>query len=386
MSKGWLGVLTLVAMPAFGDAGSGAEVGFPCPDGWTACEVDGERIEPVGRTDSSGRPLLADARVGWFDLEATTTFSPFQRVTEHAAPVRPEPAPVRPVPPPKQPAIVTPVAPVEVVVPAPVVAEEPVEPVLSDVAPAEEPVPPVPEQPVVVDATDAVETPADPVDGEKSGNDDDGTTSIDDDGVAKIGVPETPCPPLVDLEPHALLGALSPEELRCAERALAEADRQTARDKASRLLITNAYGAGDTAGWAALLKNHLETIDQSDPALVYRYALHQQRAGHPAEAIRWSEVALENRTIWTGSAYVRNVNGLYKLRAAAGQDRWKEATARYEASPTAEASEEADALRARAKVYAREWLEYARQAGLDTTVATDLCVSTAGTTTYCDAP
>ena len=207
----------------------------------------------------------------------------------------------------------------------------------------------------------------------------------EDDGVAVLQI-DAPCPDLIDLEPHALLGTLTPQERACAETALATADRQTGKDKASRLLISNAYAAGDTEQWAALLKSHLETIDQSDPAMVYRYALHQQRRGHSADAIRWSEVALENRTIWTGSSYVRNVNGLYKLRAAAGQSRWKAATERYQASPTPETSAEVDDLRSRARVYAREWLEYAREAGLDTTVAYDLCVSTAGTTSYCEAP
>jgi len=56
---------------------------MPCHDGWAACLVDGDEISPDTVTDSAGRPLPSDMRVGWFDLAATSAFDPFHGLSDY---------------------------------------------------------------------------------------------------------------------------------------------------------------------------------------------------------------------------------------------------------------------------------------------------------------
>ena len=56
---------------------------FPCADGWMACKVDGEAVTPDLRADGSGMPLPANMRIGWYDLKATSAFSPFTTLSEY---------------------------------------------------------------------------------------------------------------------------------------------------------------------------------------------------------------------------------------------------------------------------------------------------------------
>ncbi|HHO50461.1 MAG TPA: hypothetical protein ENK18_06190, partial [Deltaproteobacteria bacterium] len=44
---------------------------YPCPDGWTACVVWDQRLDPEWRGDP------ADQRITWFELAPTAAFTPF---------------------------------------------------------------------------------------------------------------------------------------------------------------------------------------------------------------------------------------------------------------------------------------------------------------------
>ena len=101
--------------------------------------------------------------------------------------------------------------------------------------------------------------------------------------------------------------------------------------------------------------------------------------------IRWSDVALENRTVWTGATYTSRVYSLYKFRTIASQKLWKSAEDELSSIPTQDAREKAEHWRDQTKVYAREWYEYAKLAGKDTTTALQVCMSAAGTREYCEA-
>jgi hypothetical protein len=68
---------------------------LPCQDGWMACLVGAERVDPGFREDTRGRPVLGDARIAWFDLAATPVFSPFVGLSAYPVP------PPRPPPPPR---------------------------------------------------------------------------------------------------------------------------------------------------------------------------------------------------------------------------------------------------------------------------------------------
>lgn len=194
------------------------------------------------------------------------------------------------------------------------------------------------------------------------------------------------CGDLVKLEPAALMGNLQEGEIRCLETALARADRQTVKDKISRVLMADSWAKGDTHRWETIVRRHLTDIDRSDPDLCYKFALYTSKLGpdYLDETMHWVDMALENRSIWTGELHVKRVYALYKLRAVAAQSKWEFLEERFAREPSAENGQERDEARSKAKTSAREWLEYARTAGRDTTAAMQLCVSAAGTNTFCE--
>jgi hypothetical protein len=214
-----------------------------------------------------------------------------------------------------------------------------------------------------------------------------GGISVKPPAAAAAAPQDASCDNLSKLEPQAMLGKLNDGQIACLEGSYASAPKQTDKDKISRLLMANAYGKGDTRSWEKLIKRHLEEIDQSDPDLCYKYALHLSKggAGRAPGVIRWSNVALENRTVWTGDTYVSRVSALYKLRAAAAQSIWKAAEEEYAKNPSEDLKKKVEDSRNQTKVFAREWYEYMKSAGKDTTTALQLCISAAGTKDYCEA-
>lgn len=79
----------------------GLNPAFPCQDGWMGCIQDGQTVQPEVQTDSQGFPRPADLRIGWFDLEPTSGFSPFTGLSAYPEgpakriqPDAPEPQPV----------------------------------------------------------------------------------------------------------------------------------------------------------------------------------------------------------------------------------------------------------------------------------------------------
>ncbi|MBW1880660.1 MAG: hypothetical protein JRJ84_20070 [Deltaproteobacteria bacterium] len=194
------------------------------------------------------------------------------------------------------------------------------------------------------------------------------------------------CDNLVRLEPSAMMGRLTNEQIACLEASLAAADKQTTKDKISRVLMANSWAKGDKRTWESLVKRHLEEIDQSDPDLCYKYALFLSKkgAGRAWGVIKWADVSLENRTAWVGETYKSRVYNLYKLRASAGQDLWKSAEEKHAAAPTDETQSAVEEARGRTKTYSREWYEYAKASGKDTTKALQLCISAAGTAAFCE--
>jgi len=183
-----------------------------------------------------------------------------------------------------------------------------------------------------------------------------------------------------------MIGRLSDDQVACLEASFADAERQTDKKKISLVLIANANGKGDRRTWEKLIRRHLEEIDQSDPDLCYAYAAHLARRG-PSRAqsvIRWAGVALENRSQWVGETHKSRVYSLYKLRAVASNALWQQAEERHAAAPGAETEQAVERTRGQTKTFSREWYEYAKEAGKDTTTPLQLCVSAAGTSEFCE--
>lgn len=211
----------------------------------------------------------------------------------------------------------------------------------------------------------------------------------EDDGafdMAAMFREEADCGDLVSLEPAALLGRLSDEEVICLEDALAASERQTYKKKVSLLLMADSWAKEDSHRWATIAERHLERIDRSDPDLCYKFARYLAREGpqNAMQAIRWADVALENRTRFPpGDTTVARVYGLMKLKAVVSAQRWQHSESDYASSATAELDQQREDARNEAKTMAREWLEFARDAGKDDTVAYQLCVAAAGAADYC---
>ena len=211
----------------------------------------------------------------------------------------------------------------------------------------------------------------------------------EDDGafdMAAMFREEADCGNLVSLEPAALLGRLSDEEVICLEDALAASERQTYMKKVSLLLMADAWAKEDSHRWATVAERHLERIDRSDPDICYKFSRYLAREGpqNAMQAIRWADVALENRTRFPpGDTTVARVYGLMKLKAVVSTQRWQLAESNYARSATAEQDDQREDARNEAKTMAREWLEFARDAGKDDTIAYQLCVAAAGGADYC---
>jgi hypothetical protein len=180
---------------------------------------------------------------------------------------------------------------------------------------------------------------------------------------------------LVELEPLATKGALDAATQDCLEQSYAASKEQVTKSKISRVLLVNAY-ATDTAQWARLVKRHLDEVDQSDPDIAYLYAFYLYNHGTPSsDVIHWSDVGLERRQVWTGPIHVARVNGLLRLRTLAALTEWKGLALKATSDPSVSGA--AEDARVETKTFAREWLDFAREAGRDTTQPTEICLSAA---------
>lgn len=199
-------------------------------------------------------------------------------------------------------------------------------------------------------------------------------------------VEDEPCDDTMALESPAMLGELSAGQRRCVDARIGSERLQTTKDELSRLLLVNAQAAGDRGEWERLMVRHLEDIDRSDPDLCFSYAIHLHKTkdlDNAEEAVRWADVALENKQRWEGEAHVKRVYGLLRLRAEAGNRLWVDAEKRYQKAATPENDADVRDYRGLAKDTAREWLDYARAAGQSTDTAYKLCMSAAGTREFC---
>jgi len=386
----------------------------PCQDGWLGCvTADGDVRDPNPVKDSEGRPTPTDLRIGW-DLQATASYSPFSGLSKYTgklpsvgtgrktvaaksgsqtktrandrggkaqdaaqnrsgASKSSDKQTVRTSTQKdvytdntksteKEVAVTTPVAQPDIVE-TPEVVEPVAEPVVEPVAVVEEP-----------PAAD--------------------TAVPDGDGEAVLAIgeieeePASPqtCEDLKSMEIFAAVGDLGEGLVTCLDDRYQAAAKQTEKNTVSRLLMADAWNRGDRSKWEQLVVRHLEEVDQSDPDLCYKYATQLSRKG-PSRArgvIRWSGVALENKTRWIGDQYTRNVYQLYKLRTAASMNLWAVAQSGHTTNPDEASLAKSEKARNQAKVMAREWYDYSKQAGKDPTKALQACISAAGGAEYCE--
>lgn len=385
----------------------------PCHDGWAGCIVDGKEVTAEPVRDGVGRPLPANMRVGWFDLEATTAFNPFVELSAYTGELpsaAPAPA-VAGIEDDAMAALLDGDIPQDDEPPAPTTDERDPDPVpdrgdpderdrpsavvgsadlSTDPEPRVEPdrfVEPDPD-PVVV----APEPEPDPVVVEPEPDPDPIIEPDPEPDVASLEPAvlegQVTCDNLVALEPTALMGKLNVGQLECLEGRIATSPTMTDKDKTSRVLLANAEAKGDKREWERLMRRHLEEIDRSDPNLCFKYALHLSRGGvgRAWGVIKWADYALENKNQWSGATYKSRVYSLYQLKAEAANKLWEDSNAKLVNAQGGEREELAskeEKARGMAKDYAMEWLDYARASNQDTTKPMQLCVAAAGSKKYC---
>lgn len=392
MRTTWMALLVLVPCLAWGGEESRFPA-FPCPDGWMACLVGTTAVNPEGFTDKQGMPIPANQRIGWFDLAPTPSFSPFTTLSAYA--VAPA-ADVGVVTPPNELEHVDPVADAHVDVPDKKVAVvEPVVDPLPKLVDTKEPkivtekiakvdpiVDPVkPEKNVIPPQIDPPKVDVAKVDLVNGGEDGKIRPKVVDAAVALVVTCDDP----KTLEPSAMLGRLKKEEVACLDQHFTAAAKPTEKDKYSRVLMANAWSAGNKSEWERLVLRHFRDVDQSDADLTYKYAafLQPKGASRAKEAIRYADLALERRTVWSGDTYTTRVAKLYQIRAVAAQSLWEAAATEYATKASDETKKRVETSQSLTKTYAREWYDYMISAGKDPTLALAVCVSAAGAEAYC---
>jgi hypothetical protein len=197
---------------------------------------------------------------------------------------------------------------------------------------------------------------------------------------------EATCDDLVAIEPRAMLGRLSDAEVECLEVKLRREERQTAKDRVSRILMADAWEKKEPGRWEGSVRRHLTDIDRSDADLCFVFARYLAREGpdQALETLKWSEAALQNASQWEGDVFTDRLYALYRLRAIAAQQKWYALEQLYLANDQRkELLDQAAEWRNQTKNYAREWLQYSQSAGADGDLALRLCVSAAGFADYC---
>jgi len=238
--------------------------------------------------------------------------------------------------------------------------------------------PRVPEVPEIVRNTPVIERP---VQEEPRESIVEPEVLVEEPGLVTID-PENPCGDLIALEPSALMGKLRPEHLACLHEEMS-IGTQTRRDKISRLLLIDAWSRGDMKVWQELAENHLHQF-ATDAELAYIYAHYLGRQGQYADAMYWAEKGLSQRRQWVGQRHVKRVDRLMRLKAICAYQTWIGVSKEHAIAPSKASQEKLWKTRGDAKVISREWLDHARESGLDTGEAMGLCASAAATHDYCE--
>ena len=367
-------LLSLLAAPAHAVDWSDFADAFPalpCSDGWAACLVGGDPISPEPVKDKVGVPTPSDLRVSWFALESQPAFDPFAGLSVYSGPPTTETVVARVDPPEVQP---------------------------TDVIERVEMNPnPLDRTPPALSNDDKKPTvsPKDPVEPGCADGDGCGSTEEPDDkpqqGEAEPQPVMAANPTALEdwgdrneIEGKAMLGKLTEAQRTCLEKVAGSGTAKiTARSKASRPLLYDAWTTGDKSRWEQLVVRHLDEIERSDPAIAMNYASHLARQGRsPAAVIRWSDVALENRTVWTSPHYERNTLKLRGLKARAAGREWQSLEEKKAGGQEVDPAK-LQRWRTDTVTFAREWFEYSKAVGKPSDQALALCISAAGTEDAC---
>ncbi len=193
---------------------------------------------------------------------------------------------------------------------------------------------------------------------------------------------DTGCTPS-SMEKSAMMGTLGTADKQCLEDRLSEASRQTEKVTISRVLLVNAQAAKNDAEYMRLAERHLKDFSQADADICYGYALKLKRRGRYSEAIKWSERALENRDKFNDRQASKWTSNLLQIRAESAYADWKKKDEKYLETRSPMDKISGDKAQSRAKTFAKEWYDFAKESGINEAKAKSLCTSASGTSSYC---
>jgi len=119
------------------------------------------------------------------------------------------------------------------------------------------------------------------------------------------------CGEISALETSAVLGELDRGQRDCLEPLALNKD-----DRASRLLMVDAFAGGEVKRWERLTEYHLTQVGE-DADLAYKLALHSSKKKTPVKTLRWVEMATRLGGVWTGDTRERRLNSLAKIKQLA---------------------------------------------------------------------
>ena len=193
-------------------------------------------------------------------------------------------------------------------------------------------------------------------------------------------IADSSCDDLIALEAPALMGKVTKGQETCLEKRLSGGEQLTMKDKISKVLIANAEGKGDRTLWEKRVSYHLRKIGKSDPNLCMGYSIQMYKKKRYAEAIKWSETALENKRLFQGTRnFQEKVYTLYKIRARAASKLYTAAgqKALKAGEGDTKAQAEKEKYKGKTKNFSREWLLYAKSSKQEIKEAMQMCVSAA---------
>ena len=194
------------------------------------------------------------------------------------------------------------------------------------------------------------------------------------------------CGDLKALEPAAMVGGLTDDDVRCLEEAYSDAEKPTVKDKLSLLLMHDAKAKGNVDRWEHYVNRHLMSVGTANPDICYLYAKHQYKKGirFSSDAIKYAKAGLENSAQWEGgNEFVSRVYNLHKIIAFASYNMWEDLNHTYETTNDDALRPQLEGLRNKAKTASKEWLEFSRSANRDMTAAMSLCEMATGSAEYC---
>ena len=193
------------------------------------------------------------------------------------------------------------------------------------------------------------------------------------------------CGELAKLEGSAVQASLSAPQVKCLTDA--------ARDPAAKLVDRRALGTAllvnqqaacnkgsGCSAYESWQRYYFEELDRSrvDMLLawtVYLWKKPSHTASLLAEVLLWSERTLEKKSEWKNQDFVRNTDQVMEIRALAAYERWMK---------LAEADDPGlEKARGVARTAVIDWMNLRKRLGKDTSKASQLCSSVAGSAEVC---